>query len=75
MSGDRPIDEVASDMAAAGFVIDQILGAIGIITGSATDAVAETVRAIPGVDEVSPDQPVDIGPGPGTGSPGSPENW
>jgi hypothetical protein len=62
MSGDRPINDVASDIAAPGFAIDEVLGAIGIITGSATDSVAEAVRAIPGVADVSPDQPVDIGP-------------
>jgi hypothetical protein len=61
-SGDRPINDVASDIAAAGFAIDEVLEAINIITGSATDSVAEAVRAIPGVDDVSPDEPVDIGP-------------
>jgi hypothetical protein len=35
---------------------------IGIITGSATDSVAEAVRAVPGVADVSQDEPVDIGP-------------
>ena len=62
MSGGRPISDVANDVAAAGFVIDQILAAIGSITGSATDSVAEAVRAIPGVVDVSRDLPVDIGP-------------
>jgi hypothetical protein len=62
MSGDRPISDVAVDVAAAGFAIDQVLEVIGIITGSATDGVAEAVRAVPGVADVSPDLPVDIGP-------------
>ena len=61
-SGDRPINEVASDIEAAGFAIEGVLGVIGSITGSATDSGAEAVRAIPGVADVSPDQPVDIGP-------------
>ena len=61
-SGDRPISDVAVDVAAAGFAIDQVLGMIGIITGSATDGVAEAVRAVPGVADVSRDLPVDIGP-------------
>jgi hypothetical protein len=61
-SGDRPINDVASDIAAAGFTIDEVLAVISIITGSATDSVAEAVRVIPGVADVSPDQPVDIGP-------------
>lgn len=61
-SGGRPLKDVAADVEAAGFAIDEVLEAIGIITGSATESVAERVRAIPGVADVSPDQPVDIGP-------------
>jgi hypothetical protein len=61
-SGDRPIGDVAGDVTAVGFEIDQILEVVGIITGSATDRVAEAVRAVPGVADVSPDLPVDIGP-------------
>ena len=61
-SGDRPLNDVARDIEAAGFAIDQVLEAVGIITGSATDSVAEAVRTIPGVTDVSPDVPVDIGP-------------
>jgi hypothetical protein len=68
-SGDRPINDVASDIEAAGFAIDEILAEIGIITGSATDGVAGAVQAIPGVAELSPDQPIDIGP------PDSPTTW
>jgi hypothetical protein len=61
-SGDRPIDEVAGDVAATGFEIDQVLEVIGSITGSATESVANAVEAVPGVADVSPDQPVDVGP-------------
>jgi len=61
-SGDRPISDVAVDVAAAGFAIDQVLEVIGSITGSATDGVAEAVRAVPGVADVSRDLLVDIGP-------------
>ena len=61
-SGDRPISDVAVDVAAAGFAIDQVLEVIRIITGSATDGVAEAVRAVPGVADVSQDLPVDIDP-------------
>ena len=68
-SGGRSLKDVASDIEAAGLAIDEVLEAIGIITGSASDSVAEAVRAIPGVADVSPDQPVDIGP------PDSPTTW
>jgi hypothetical protein len=44
-SGDRPLNDVARDIKAAGFVIDEVLDQIGIITGSATDSVAEAVPA------------------------------
>jgi hypothetical protein len=50
-SGDRPINDVASDVEAAGFAIDKVLQKF--ITGSATDTVREAVQAIPGVADVS----------------------
>jgi hypothetical protein len=68
-SGDRPLNDVARDIKAAGFVIDEVLDQIGIITGSATDSVAEAIRDIPGVADVSLDVPVDLGP------PDSDETW
>ena len=68
-SGDRPLNDVARDIEAAGFVIDEVLDQIGIITGSATDSVAEAMRDIPGVADVSLDVPVDLGP------PDSDETW
>lgn len=68
-SGGRSLKDVARDLEAAGFAIDEVLEAIGIITGSASDSVAEKLRAVPGVADVSPDQPIDIGP------PDSPTTW
>jgi hypothetical protein len=70
LSGDRPINELASDIEEVGFVIDQVLEATNIITGSSTDSVADAVRAIPGVADVSAPTPdIDIG------RPDSPETW
>lgn len=68
-SGDRPVPDVVSDIASAGLAIDEVLDEIGVITGSGSGGVAEVVRRIPGVADVSPDQPVDIGP------PDSPTTW
>ena len=68
-SGDRPAKEVAKDLRAAGFSVDQVLDEIGSITGAADDRVAEKVRSIKGVADVSPDTVIDIGP------PGSPTTW
>ena len=61
-SGDRPLKDAVRDIEAVRFEIDRVLEEIGIITGSATDSVAESVRAIRGVTDVSPDEIVDVGP-------------
>jgi len=68
-SADRPIKDVARDLAAAGFSVGQVLEDIGSITGDAAEDSVRKLRAIPGVVDVSPDMPIDIGP------PGSPDTW
>jgi hypothetical protein len=68
-SGDRPLSEVKKDMAKTGFTIGETLGEIGVITGSGGDAVAKKLRSIPGVVDVSPETPIDIGP------PDAPVTW
>jgi hypothetical protein len=66
VSGDRHISEVARDLKASGFQVGQVLDAIGVVTGSAPATHAAKLRRVPGVKDVSADQPVDIGP-PGAG--------
>ncbi|HET9765350.1 MAG TPA: hypothetical protein VFS60_00805 [Thermoanaerobaculia bacterium] len=61
-SQDRTIGDVAKDLKKAGFTVEQVLEEIGSITGGAGEDVAQKVRSIPGVLDVSPDTPVDIGP-------------
>ena len=68
-SGDRSIAEIAKDLSAAGFTIDQTLQEIGVITGKSDPKTVGKARAIRGVSDISPDQPVDIGP------PNSRETW
>ena len=68
-SGDRPTKEIAKDLKAAGFSVGQVLEEIGSITGEADDNVADKVRSIRGVSDVSRDSDIDIGP------PGSPTTW
>jgi hypothetical protein len=68
-SSDRPMSEIAKDLSAAGFSIDQTLAEIGVLTGKSDDKVVKKVRAIRGVTDVSPDSPVDIGP------PNSRDTW
>lgn len=67
--GSRPMHELARDLAAAGLEAGHVLEDIGVITGSATEAAAGRLRGVPGVLDVSPDQPVDVGP------PGSNDTW
>jgi hypothetical protein len=68
-SGERPLAEVADDLARAGLTVDAVLDAIGIITGSADAAATDALRDVPGVTDVSPDQAIDIGP------PDAPATW
>ena len=62
-SGDRPLKEVKKKLVEKGFTIDEVMDAIGCITGTATEEVAEKVRAVPGVADVSAEPPpINIGP-------------
>lgn len=61
-SGDRPVADIAHDLVEIGLQHEQILDQIDCITGSADNDVAARLRDVPGVIDVSPDTPVDIGP-------------
>ena len=62
ISGDRSIHEVASDLKAAGFDVEQVLESVNVVTGSGHANAKERLRSISGVVDVSDDHPVDIGP-------------
>jgi hypothetical protein len=68
-SSDRPLAEIAKDLKAAGFKVDQTLDQIGIITGKSDDKAVGKARAVRGVTDVSAEQQVDIGP------PGGRDTW
>ena len=68
-SGNRSLADVKKDLTENGFEVGEVLNEIGIITGSAGESVAEKLRAISGIADISPDTPIDIGP------PGAPETW
>jgi hypothetical protein len=68
-SSERGIRDIASDLEKAGFSVARVLEEIGSITGAAADEAITKLRSIPGVVDVSPDRPIDIGP------PDSGDNW
>ena len=68
-SRDRPLADIAKDLSRAGFAIDQTLEQIGVFTGKSDDKAVGKARAIRGVADVSPDQPINIGP------PNSRDTW
>jgi hypothetical protein len=62
-SGDHALKDVKKQLTDEGFVIEEVLEEIGCITGAASEAVAEKLRAVPGVADVSPEPPpFNIGP-------------
>ncbi len=62
LSGERPPHEVALELAQKGFEVGDVLGAIGVVTGTAHPAAMPNLRAIAGVADVSRDHDVHIGP-------------
>jgi len=68
-SGDRSAKDVAKELKANGFAVDQVLDEIGTIIGAADDSVVAKLRKVAGVSDVSPDSPIDIGP------PDAPTTW
>lgn len=61
-SGDRPLSDIKKDLTSKGFAVVQVLDEIGCIIGDGSDATAKRLRAVPGVADVSPNAPVNIGP-------------
>ncbi|HEX6364052.1 MAG TPA: hypothetical protein VFZ93_13935 [Albitalea sp.] len=61
-SPDRPVADIAREVAQAGLAVEQVLEAIGCVVARGGDAAAERARRIPGVVDVSRSGPVDIGP-------------
>jgi predicted flap endonuclease-1-like 5' DNA nuclease len=68
-SADRPMAEIAKELSAAGFAIEQSLDQMGVFTGKSDDNAARKVRAIRGVTNVSPIPSAHVGP------PDSDETW
>ena len=69
VSGDRPIGAIAKDLGTAGLTKQQVLKEIGSITGAASAKDVAKLRKVRGVADVSPSEPINIGP------PDSDETW
>ena len=69
LSNERPVGEVRRALEDAGFEVDQVMDEIGVVTGRCDASAAGKLRGVPGVADVSGEQPIDIGP------PGSPDTW
>lgn len=69
VSKQRKMQEVSQDLLGTGFKVDNVLEAIGVFTGVGNDETASKMRAVPGVSDVSPELPADVGP------PNSSETW
>jgi hypothetical protein len=62
-SGEESLDDVRRRLTDEGFDVEEVFDAIGCIRGGASDDVAERLRSVPGVADVSPEPPpIDIGP-------------
>ena len=70
-SGVRPIDEVEKELTDNGFIVEEILGELGFITGEVADKdVVNRLKVIPGVTDISEEPPpINIG------HPGDSETW
>jgi nickel-dependent lactate racemase len=68
-SRDRDLAEIAAELAANGFTVDQVFNETGAIIGTAADDVVDALRTIRGVADISPEEQIDLGP------PDSPITW
>jgi len=60
LEGDGSPEQIAEHLRARGFVVEQVLAAVGVITGQATDSTVEKLRMLPGLQSIEPDQPIQL---------------
>ena len=66
LTGDASPEQTAEDLRAKGFVVEQVLGEVGVITGQASDSTVEKLKTLPTLQSIEPDQPIQL-PDPSTG--------
>jgi len=66
LAGDASPEKIAEDLRAKGFVVEQVLGDVGVITGQASDSTVEKLKVLPTLQSIEPDQPIQL-PDPSTG--------
>lgn len=60
-NSERPLDDVAKDLAGIGFEVQDVLREVGCIVGTASDEVAKAAEQVPGVAGISQDRPIHFG--------------
>ena len=68
-SGERPLAQVAAALRKGGFAVDEVMDAIGVISGRCAEAKVAALRRVAGVADIAPSTSVDVGP------PGSTRTW
>jgi hypothetical protein len=68
-AGKDKLADIQKELKDQGFTVNEVMHEIGIISGTASDDVADKLRKINGVTDVSPDGDINIGP------PGSDKTW
>ena len=61
-SGKRSLKEIEADLRQHGLEVDNVLEAVGSITGKGSADLGARLRSVAGVSAVEKDSPVDIGP-------------
>jgi len=62
LSNEKSVRELSRKLTETGFDVDQVLDQIGCITGSGSDEVAQKIRKISGVADVSPESTIQLPP-------------
>ncbi|MEB3324335.1 MAG: hypothetical protein VKM17_03240 [Cyanobacteriota bacterium] len=66
LDGNESPTQVVKRLQAEGFVVEQVLDAVGVITGQASAETVAALRSLPGLQAIEPDQMIQL-PNPGTG--------